>query len=210
MTDRDSTDPRGDHALRWWASHQPKDRSGKPNPRATPAVMARLRRAATPLDAAMEPATLDLHARLHPPGPDGKRPYKPEDLERTCLVAAILAHVREDAGGSGGEGMATARLIGPDVEGKARVNALRFRRILAARTPQDTMIAFRRLVSLAGRTLPIADLATSLLDWTDPKRGDDRRIRWAFAYHDASAAAPSPTSKDADSEDSDDVERTDS
>jgi CRISPR system Cascade subunit CasB len=177
----------------WWASQQPYDRSGKPNPRCSPAVMARLRRVATLQEAALEPATLELHARL-----GGRGRSNLEALEGTALVAAVLAHVREDAG----RGESTARLIGPDADGRARVSALRFRRILAARTPQETLIAFRRLVSLAGRSLPVADLAESLLDWTDPHGGDKRRRRWALDYYGAGDKAPSPAT--------DDVERTDS
>ena len=177
-------------AFSWWVSHQPYDRNGNPNPRCNPAVMARLRRVATLQEAALEPATLDLHARLSESrGANGR--FSLVELEGTCLVAATLAQVREDAShDANGRRWSTARRIGPDPEGRASVSPLRFRRLLAARTPAEALVAFRRLVSLAGRAVPVGDLAESLLDWVDPRRGDERRMRWAFDYHNAGAAAP--------------------
>jgi hypothetical protein len=70
---------------------------------------------------------------------------------------------------------------------------LRFRRLLSARTDQEILIAFRRLVALANHTINIPDLVESILDWTDEDRGDQVRTRWAFAYHDAAIGAPRHT-----------------
>ncbi len=149
-------------AQKWWWELQPERRGGGDR-----AALARLRRAPTVLAAAMEPEALELCRRL------GRGPDR---LEPASLVAAVLAHVREDSGPS----MKFARQLGKQPGDKpAPMSWLRFRRLIQASTPDEQLIAFRRAVALANRKLNVTDLAESLLDW-----GDKRRQRWLYAYYD--------------------------
>src|SRR5262249_53774926 len=75
-------------ARAWWDSLRPHRREGPGRPGDRPRL-ARLRRAASIIEAMAEPATADLHrrmgltSRLHGP-------------QRAALLAAVLAHVRSD------------------------------------------------------------------------------------------------------------------
>jgi CRISPR system Cascade subunit CasB len=135
-------------------------------------ALARLRRCATVMDAAAESATLEL-CRALGRGEAG--------LERAALLAAVLAHVREDV-----PGMKVARQIGVHSDKTAVMSDLRFRRLLQAATPDEQITAFRRLVALAGGKLNIFDLATGLLGWDDEKT----RLRWIYAYYDTPGFQP--------------------
>jgi CRISPR type I-E-associated protein CasB/Cse2 len=131
--------------------------------------------------AAMEEVTIDLFRRLAPIS------KLPRDVlfERTALIAAVLAHVREY------ETRKVAEAAGEKtVDAQRVVHPLRLRRLFAARTPADSLIAFRRLIALLGKKANVADLAESLLDWPDERRGDERRRDWAFDYYGARSAAP--------------------
>jgi CRISPR system Cascade subunit CasB len=141
-------------AARWWRELQP-DR----------AALARLRRAATPIEAAEEPATIDLARRLR---------ATEHDLETVALCTAVLAHVRQD------DTLLTAQRLGGWTNGRPLVSLMRFRRLLQAETAADRLIHFRRAVALANQTLNVADLAEALLDWSER-----RRIAWIFSYHNA-------------------------
>ena len=153
----------GQIAVDWWHSLQPRDR--RPGDRA---ALARLRRAARVMEGAAEPAAIQLCRRLGM----GWR-----GLERAALVAAVLAHVRDDD-----PARPVARQIGASRDQPAKVSPLRFRRLLQAVTPDEQLIAFRRVVAQADRKVNIADLADSLLNWSDA-----RRLRWTYAYYDAPA-----------------------
>ena len=124
-----------------------------------------------------EVATIQLFRRVGATGPG--------DLPDVALAAAVLAHVRADAPGT------VARTIGPDTPEKpesAKMKPLRFRRLMEADGPDERLVAFRRLVMLAERNaLPVADLAASLLEWTE-----QRRRQWTFDYWSADPPAPSP------------------
>lgn len=151
----------------WWRELQPDPARKRPGDRA---ALARLRRAATPIEAAEEPATIDLARRLH---------ATEHGLELVALCAAVIAHVRED------DTLPAARRLGGGTDGRPLVSLLRFRRLIQAETAADRLIQFRRAVALAGQKLNVADLAEALLDWSER-----RRIAWIFRYHDA----PPPTS----------------
>lgn len=168
----------GDRARQWWRDYM------KPAPRrrgAARAAMARLRRAASPMEALMEPATLDLARRL---GRTGE-----QELARLGILAAVLAHVRED------DDRAVARAAGPPHPtadpGKDDEEAVlkygRFRRLLQA-DDDDLLDHMRRLVHLLGNKANVADLAHSILLW-----GDRTRQRWVFDYYNLGAPAPAAT-----------------
>jgi CRISPR system Cascade subunit CasB len=173
----------GPQAAAWWRELQPKDEPGQRRS-GDRGALARLRRCATVMDAASEPATLALCRRLGV-GEAG--------LEGAALLAAVLAHVREER-----FDLTVARQIGVQQDGTAVMSDLRFRRLLQAETPDERLIGFRRLVALAGRKLNVADLAAGLWRWDDEKM----RRHWIYAYHDApdfpaSADAASRVTEDA-------------
>jgi len=156
----------GPQAASWWQELQPKDEAGKRHG-GDRGALARLRRCSIVMDAMSEPATLKLCRRL---GAGEDR------LERAGLVAAVLAHVRDDQ-----PGIIVARQIGVQQDGSAVMSDLRFRRLLQAETTDEQLIGFRRLVALAGRRVNVADLAAGLWHW-----GHERtRRHWIYAYHDA-------------------------
>lgn len=166
----DTTDPAG-AASSWWHGLQPDPAQGRPGDRA---ALARLRRAATVAEAMTEPAAIALFRRIGATGPDR--------LPEIALLATVLAHVREDAR----EG-SVARCLGPeypDAPETALMSPLRFRRLLEATTDDERLTAFRRMVALAGGTLPLRDLARSLLRWNDATRR-----RWIYDYWNAGQPA---------------------
>lgn len=168
----------GARAQRWWHTLQPDPATGRRGDRA---ALARLRRCSSVSAAMQDEAALLLFRDLGASGPG--------DLPGVGLVAAVLAHVREDRPGT------VARLVGPDSLEKpetALLKPLRFRRLMEADSPDERLAAFRRLVALTGGTLPVRDLATALLDWND-----HRRTRWVYDYWnvarpDATPAAIAP------------------
>jgi CRISPR system Cascade subunit CasB len=120
-----------------------------------------------------EPATLALFRRCGAVGPG--------DLPRVALAAAVLAHVRADEPGR------VARKIGPDDPDRpetALLKPLRFRRLMEAATPDERLLAFRRLVGIAGGSLNITDLADALLAWSET-----RQQRWVYDYWNAGTPA---------------------
>jgi CRISPR type I-E-associated protein CasB/Cse2 len=167
-------------ALRWWDSLRPQSKQGG-RKGGNPGALARLRRANL-AGAAMEEVTIDLFKRL------AGVSKLPRDVlfERAALIAAVLAHVREED-----DRKVVAAAAGEQIgDDQRRVHPLRLRRLLAAQSDADSLIAFRRLVALLGKRVNVADLAESLLDWPDAVRGDKRRRRWAFDYYGAGSAAP--------------------
>lgn len=167
-------------AAAWWRSLAPittEDGRLLPGDRAT---LARLRRASSVIEAAAEPATVELLKAL-------KLKPSDENIERTAVLAIILAHVRENAEEK------IARALGPPPGGepsKARLKPLRFRRLMAARTPDELLTAFRRVISILDRKANVKDLSRLILGWTDDEAGDRLRTRFAFDYYDAGAYAP--------------------
>jgi CRISPR system Cascade subunit CasB len=177
MNDGISAAQVGGRARAWWRDLQPQSHEGQPQA-GDRAALARLRRCATPADAMIEEATLALFRRL------GLGPADVGRLPRVALIAMVLAHVRANA-----EGEPAARAVGraslEDAE-SARMSALRFRRLLAARQDDELAQQMRRLVTLApDRRINVGDLAAALFFW-----GDKVRQRWTFEYYAAGAAAP--------------------
>jgi hypothetical protein len=69
---------------------------------------------------------------------------------------------------------------------------MRFKRLVAAREPDDLLVAFRRLAAVLDDTANVRDLARLLLAFTDPDErcGDIARVGFAFDYHGARQYAP--------------------
>lgn len=165
-------------ARRWWRSLQPDEQTGQRGDRAT---LARLRRAGSIMETAAEPATADLFGRL-------KFEHPERNLPRAALIAAVLAHVRRDDSSK-----TVARAIGTPRGGDgttALLTPLRFKRLIAAREPDDLLISFRRAVAILDDTVNVKDLARQLLAWTDERHSDRARTLFAFDYHGAGQYAP--------------------
>lgn len=165
-------------AVQWWRALQPNTERERPGDRAGDrAALARLHRCTTLLQAAAEPAALDLAGRL------GIQGGREQGLGDALLAAVVLAHVRGHT-----PGIAVARLLGMSNAGdRPTLSPLRLTRLLATETWEERLRAFRRVVDLADRKLDVRDLALALLDWSEA-----RRIEWAFAYH----SVPPPGSGD--------------
>lgn len=171
----------GSIARDWWRDLQ-DDR----------AAAAKLRRCAMVAEAMQEPAALMLFRRI-----GGKHAH---DLPRAAMAASVLAHVRTDTWAEK-PGPTTARLIGPESLEKpetALLKPLRFRRLMEASDADERLSAFRRLVAMTRGAVPVPDLATALLRWTDERRRD-----WVLQYWNATAQSPAlapaaePVSEDA-------------
>lgn len=149
------------------------------------AALAKLKRADTLLEAAAEPETIELFFKLGFEKHNANR-----DLPRAALIAAVLAHVRKND-----DTQKIAQAIGQPRAGEdstAKITPLRFKRLIAARTPNEMLIAFRRVVAILGKSANVKDLARILLSFTDPddRRVDIARTQLAFAYHGATNYAP--------------------
>ena len=158
-------------AASWWREMQPDAAKGRPGDRA---ALARLRRCAMVAEAMLDPATISLFRRCGASGPN--------DLPVVGLAAGVLAHLRTDI-----SGQRVARQIGPESPEKpetALLKPLRFRRLMEATSEDERLIAFRRLVALAGGALNVADLADALLDWSEWTQR-----RWVYDYWNAGQPA---------------------
>ena len=149
----------------WWRALN-ADRSGGRGARR--GALARMRRAATPLEVMQEPEALRLIARL------------PRNPDRVAVLAGILACVRET------EGRTVARAIGRaslDDE-RAILSEVRFRRLLQARN-DELLEAMRRIIRLTSGKANVYDLSDAVLHW-----GDRVRKRWIFDYYGVSGSTP--------------------
>ena len=149
----------------WWREMHPDKQSGYRGDRAG---IAKLRHAATAMEASMEPAVLGLCRTLK---------AAPTDMSQVALIAAVLADLREAASGD-----SIARVLGQP-EGTPLCSPSRFRRILEAIEPDAQLTAFRRALALLKHKGNLNDLVQSLLEWNDPYRRDTRRQRWLYDYY---------------------------
>jgi len=167
----------GNAARLWWRTLQPPpDHQTKGG---NSGALARLRRSDLGT-AAIEEVTSDLHRRLAPLTWLSGTPL----LERTALIAALLAHVRED------DKRKVAAALGKQEDDSYLLHPLRLRRLFATHKPAACLIAFRRAIAMLGNKTNVGDLAESLFDWPDAHRGETRRISWAFDYYGGGSAAP--------------------
>lgn len=151
---------RAHRARDWWQRMQPEGRL----PDA--AGLAQLRRATTPAEALVVPATHRLVQRLE---------MTERDWEALGALAATLAHVRTDE-----EGVPMATLLGQSRGDAPLLSPLRFQRLMQATSWEERMTALRRAIAVANKRGNVGDLAASLLNWTDATR-----TRWMFAYFGA-------------------------
>ncbi|MCY4399237.1 MAG: type I-E CRISPR-associated protein Cse2/CasB [Gemmatimonadetes bacterium] len=151
----------------WWRWLIPADGPASGRQRA---VLAKLRRARTPLEVIQVPEALRLVARL------------PRDPDRTAILAGVLATVRET------DERTVAKALGRkslDDDGSARLSEPRFRRLM--QTPaSELMDPMRRLVRMLKGRANVTDLGFSILYW-----GDGVKRRWIFDYYSVSGAIQS-------------------
>jgi CRISPR system Cascade subunit CasB len=183
-------------ASAWFATLRPREVNGD-LVGGDRAALAKLRRASSVMDAAAEPATADLYEKLGFARPE-------RDLARAAVVAAVLAHVREDTRDKVAQAIGTPRAGDGST---ALVTPLRLKRLLAAREPDDVLIAFRRVVAILDKRANFRDLAKQVLAWTDGERGDLTRTIFAFDYHGAGSFAPGDEPETASPSHSDPLEK---
>lgn len=163
----------------WW---QRLTRSDGPHLGQRRAALARIRRAATPIEVMQEQEALRLIERL------------PRNPDRVAQLAGVLAFVRET------EERSVPRAIGRDSlddAGEALMSEGRFRRLLQTQDG-ELMDAMRRLVRMAKGRLNVHNLSSAILDWGDGYRGDWVKRRWIFDYYNVASsirsAGVAPTS----------------
>ena len=190
-----NTNERAKRARTWWTSLRPVDTDTLKLP-GNRAALARLRRCSSPLEAAAEPETAALFRRLD---------AHPNDIGRIAALASVLAHVRDEPRPS----VRIARAIGAPPGGEpeeAIIKPVRFKTLMSARSDEEVLIAFRRVVALLDRKANVTNLAELILGWTDDDRGDRVRTRFAFDYHGAGFAAPDSDSG-SDNSDMNDIQK---
>lgn len=154
----------GKAAYGWWAEVLGNTGKGR-------AARARLRKAATPVEALEIEATHELNARL-----GGTLIARADTL---ALIAVALANLSESMAEP-----AAARMAG-------RVSALRFQRLVRIEAPGDLIVPLRRaLVQVEGKA-NVSTLARDLFYWSDAVR-----TRWCFSYYGAGFAAPEPAASE--------------
>lgn len=178
----------GGECRAWWQSLQRARPNGKPNPKPDPGALARLRRASSVMEAAQEMQTIALYRSLH--GTD----FYDRQLEATAVVAAVLAHIRQDSDPD------KAHWLNPAAErlgygDPPPMSPLRMRRLTSARDAKETLRGFREAVALLKGRAPAADIAASIFDWLDELYADRRKTRWLYAYHGAGMADPTVSTR---------------
>lgn len=159
---RESQTNLADKVYRWWCSLSEQGGKGHgPNLRGD---RAKLRRAKVPADVYTNPS---FHALLQSVA--GEDPRDTEQARAVAVLAAVLAHVDNNAPGGFGRLCAMGK--------QPVVSELRFRRILEKETAPELQAELTRTVRLLGRTADVKDLAFSVLFWTD-----ETRRHWAFEY----------------------------
>lgn len=150
-------------AFEWW-NRLTSQRSGHQR-----AAIARMKRAATPIEVMYEPEALRLIERL------------PRDPDRVATLAGVLAWVGSD------DSRPVARAVGRsslDDSESADLSEARFRRILQT-PPGDLMDAMRRLVRVTKGKANVRDLSVAVLYW-----GHKVRQNWIFNYYNVNAGRP--------------------
>lgn len=152
--------------LGWW-SHLTNRDIGQSR-----ADLARLKRAASPLDALSLRCVHDLNRRLAAAGADMRG--QPAQL---ALIARVLAHVKTHGG---------SRLAQRMGQGEPKpLSPLRFDRLIRTTDPEELTTHLRRALAVVGHGANVAQLAQDLRWWND-----STRARWCFDYYGASFAAP--------------------
>ncbi len=167
-------------AFRWWNALQPQqyEHGTTPGDRAT---LARLRRSGNPAELAVEPATAALFQKLKFDSTNPSERLIDRDIATAAVLAGVLAHIRKPAKPTRDS---LARAMGGKGGDRAVVSAIRMKRFMAAREPEDVLRQFQRILAMLGDTADVQNVAENVLAWLDPSRDGDRaRTRFAFAYH---------------------------
>ena len=150
-------------ALDWWQRLASKEGVQLGQRRA---ALARLRRAATPLEVMQEPEALRLIVRL------------PRNPDRVAVLAGVLAFVRED------DNERIAYAVGPrSLQDEDRTKAImsegRLRRLLQTQG-DELMEPMRRVVRMTKGKANVSDLSHTILYWSE-----GMKKRWMFEYYGA-------------------------
>lgn len=159
----------GQIALAWWRKNlRPQEETG-----AVRGFRARLRRAAGPVDALLEPRVHELNDAL---------PFKPRP-EVLAGLAQVLAAVETH------HGTRIAKAFG---EGNPKhLSQARFQRLIRTADPVELSLTLRRALPLIGDGCDVAALARDYLFWNE-----DARIRWCFDYYGAPPPVPADKEED--------------
>jgi CRISPR system Cascade subunit CasB len=122
-----------------------------------------LRRCATPLEVALEPAYQTLYGRL-----DSR--FGKLNADRLAAIVGLLSHVKkDDAFGTPAKAFS---------QGETPVlSPLRFRRLLEAQGTEELYPVLRRALPLVGYTINVRALAQDVYYW-----GDRTKKAWAYGY----------------------------
>ncbi|MCI4661226.1 MAG: type I-E CRISPR-associated protein Cse2/CasB [Neomegalonema sp.] len=176
----------------WWREFAPDQEGGdeeggeaRQRPRDL-AVFARLRRAATPEQALLEPAVFRLLERLDISAEETER--SPRRALAAGTAAAVLAHVRRDL-----PDLRFATQLGRTRDGKTTKEASerllsprRFAQMMSAEPGPAQLASWRRAVAITRGVGDVGDIGSALMSW-----GERTRVNWTFRYY-GSAAPVSP------------------
>ncbi len=151
--------------LSWWHAMQPDKQTGTRGDRAG---IAKLRHAATVMEASMHPPVIGLCRALQ---------AGPKDMSEVAFIAAVLADLRENNSGA-----TVAKALGQPEDAPV-CSASRFRLLLEASSLDVQLTGFRRVLALLDHKANLHDLTVSLLDWNDSLRRDERRQRWLYDFY---------------------------
>lgn len=157
----------------WWQSLQgsPAGTPAKDRWPANNTALARLRKAASPIDTMMEPMAMVLVEKI---GGDLRR-----DKLLVIELAALLSHVRQNDT----RPVATS-LGGYDADSRV-MHAARFHRLMQTERA-DRAVALRRAVRMLKGKANVLDIAYAWLVWDSKTLGENMRIDWMFRYVGAS------------------------
>lgn len=182
----------GQRAFEWWrdSCQLTPAKDENQSRRRDPAIRARLRRCRSNTEAAAIPAAILLAVRLRALRKDGQT--SGNDLDAALGLARVLSLVTENIQERPMKSAGWKLFPGENPKSQSsgnqpRLGEARFKRLLAAKTGNEQVVAFSRLVVLLGGKVNVAELSQDFLKWED----DTTRRRWAFDYYAASYAAPS-------------------
>ncbi len=168
---KDKTDV-GNICYRWWQRSLSSE-TGRGR-----AARARLRNAASPVEAALIEETFELYNELR------KAQDRKPDAETLALIAISLARIKKDT-----EQKAAER-FGRKNGDTRRLSELRFQRLVRTPDPAELIAPLRRALAVIDNCANIRALARDLYYWNE-----DTRIRWCFQYYAPGSEAPAANDK---------------
>ena len=169
----------GDIAHEWWKELTEGDARLEGRNRA---ATARIRRATSVRDVLMEPEVLQLLKSLT------------RQHERVAVMAGVLVHVKKHTQERVG------RIIGRETfsdASSATMSEGRLRRLIHCKE-NDLLRTMRATVKMAQGQANVAELAQSILRWSDCEAGDEVKAQWILDYYGAWPSAEPRTRKDSD------------